>query len=200
MSAISFVTLGPAGTNHHLVASKYLAFHDIAAERLRLVGSIGGGLAEVRAGTADYLIVCAVHPEAPRAVGRYFREVFVVDTFISPSRPLAVLARREVAAPRSIGVLHPSTSDYVDLARWEHVERITDGSLHNVAHGLLEGRYDAGLVYLDYAATHPKQLRVVEELGSPDDAWLVLGRQRTFREPVLAWKHTPVAALFHQHG
>jgi hypothetical protein len=199
VAGFSFVTLGPAGTNHELVAAKYLAFHGIAAERLRLVGSVGDGLEEVRAGTADYLIVCAVHPEAPRAVGRYFREVFVVDTFISPSRPLAVLARREVAAPRSIGVLHPSTSDYVDLGRWERVERITDGSLHDVARGLLEGRTDAGLVYLDYAAAHPERLRVVEELGSPDDAWLVLGRQRTFTGPVLTWRDSPAAALYRRH-
>jgi len=196
MSAISIVTLGPDGTNHALVAAKYLAFHGLPAEALRLVATIDGGLEEVRGGTADYLIVCAVHPDAPRAVGRYFREVFVVDAFISPSRPLAVLSRTEVAVPKSIGILHPATSDYVDTTKWQRVDRITTGSLHDVAKGLLDGRYDSGLVYLSYAEAYPDRLRVDEELGSPDDAWLVLGRQRTYSHPIQAWPDSPARALF----
>jgi len=191
-----FLTLGPAGTNHALVAANYLAFHGLPADSLRLAASVAEGLDAVRAGAADYLILCAVHPQAPWAVGRHFREVFVVDSFISPSRPLAILTRTDVAHPRSIGILHPATSDYADLTRWERVDRITDGTLHDVARFLLEGRFDSGLVYLDYATTHPDQLRIDETLGSPDDAWLVLGRERTFRAPMLAWPDAPVAAQF----
>ena len=36
---------------------------------------------------------------------------------------------------------------------------------------------DSGLFYLNYAERYPGQLRVDQEIGSPDDAWLVLGRK-----------------------
>ena len=36
--------------------------------------------------------------------------MFVVDTFIPPGLPLAVLSRRDVDSPQSIGVLHPQPS------------------------------------------------------------------------------------------
>jgi hypothetical protein len=122
--------------------------------------------------------------------------VFIVDTFISPSLPLAVLTRADVDNPRSIGVLHPATTDYIDTSKWEQVTKITTGSLHTVADGLLKGRYDSGLVYLNYARRYPGQLRVDQEIGSPDDAWLVLGRKRTFAEPILAWKDGPISRQF----
>jgi hypothetical protein len=101
-----------------------------------------------------------------------------------------------VDKPRSIGVLHPATTDYIDTSKWEQVTKITTGSLHTVADGLLKGRYDSGLVYLNYAHRYPGQLRVDQEIGSPDDAWLVLGRKRTFVEPVLAWKDGPISRQF----
>ena len=124
--------------------------------------------------------------------------MFVVDTFIPPGLPLAVLSRRDVDSPQSIGVLHPSTSDYVDTGAWEEVVPITEGTLHTVAQGLLEGRYDSGLVYLDYAERHPDRLRVDRCLGSPDDAWLVLGRERAYRDPILAWPDSPAKRQFAQ--
>ena len=196
MTSVSFVTLGPSGTNHELVARKYIDFHALSDATLRLSDTATAGAQAVRDGAADYFIICAVHPDTPDIVGRLFREVFIVDTFISPSQPLAVLTRTEVKKPRSIGVLHPSTTEYIDTGKWERVTKITTGSLHTVADGLLQGRYDSGLVYLNYAHRYPDRLRVDQELGSPDDAWLVLGRKRTFTEPVLAWKDGPISKQF----
>lgn len=56
---------------------------------------------------------------------------------------------------------------------------ITSGTLHDVFDGLMARRYDSGLVYAGYAERHPELLRLDQLLGSPDDAWLVLGRERT---------------------
>ena len=196
MTSIIFSTLGPSGTNHELVARKYVDFHKLRDATLRLADTATAGVEAVRDGVADYFILCAVHPDTPNLVGRFFREVFIVDTFISPSLPLAVLTRADVDKPRSIGVLHPATTDYIDTSKWEQVTKITTGSLHTVADGLLKGRYDSGLVYLNYAHRYPGQLRVDQEIGSPDDAWLVLGRKRTFVDPILAWKDGPISTQF----
>ena len=196
MTSVIFITLGPAGTNHEFVARKYIGFHQLSKATLRLSDTATAGAEAVRDGAADYLIVCAVHPDTPDIVGRFFREVFIVDTFISPSLPLAVLTRADVKKPRSIGVLHPSTTEYIDTSKWDVVSKITTGSLHTVADGLLEGRYDSGLVYLNYAHRYPRELRIDQEIGSPDDAWLVLGRKRTFADPILAWKDAPITKQF----
>jgi hypothetical protein len=196
MTSIIFATLGPSGTNHAFVAQKYIDFHELSEATLRLSDTATTGVEAVRDEVADYFIICAVHPDTPNIVGRFFREVFIVDTFISPSLPLAVLTRADVGKPRSIGVLHPATTEYIDTSKWEWVSKITTGSLHTVADGLLKGQYDSGLVYLNYAQRYPGQLRVDQEIGSPDDAWLVLGRKRTFADPILAWKDGPISTQF----
>jgi hypothetical protein len=196
MTSIIFATLGPSGTNHAFVAQKYIDFHELSEATLRLSDTATTGVEAVRYEVADYFIICAVHPDTPNIVGRFFREVFIVDTFISPSLPLAVLTRADVTTPRSIGVLHPATTEYVDTSKWERVCKITAGSLHTVADGLLQGQYDSGLVYLNYAHRFPGQLRVDQEIGSPDDAWLVLGRKRTFTNLILAWKDSPISTQF----
>jgi hypothetical protein len=196
MTSIIFATLGPSGTNHAFVAQKYIDFHELSEATLRLSDTATTGVEAVRDEVADYFIICAVHPDTPNIVGRFFREVFIVDTFISPSLPLAVLTRADVTTPRSIGVLHPATTEYVDTSKWERVCKITAGSLHTVADGLLQGQYDSGLVYLNYAHRFPGQLRVDQEIGSPDDAWLVLGRKRTFTNLILAWKDSPISTQF----
>ena len=196
MKTPRFATLGPAGTNHEYVALKYLAFHALDGAPLRLAASVEEIIDDLRAHRVDYGILCAVHPQTPRAVGRHYREIFVVDTFVSPSLPLAVLARSDVANPRSIGLLHPSTTDYVDGSMWERRELITSGTLHAIADGLVAGRYDAAVTYSSYLERCPNQLRLLQELGSPDDAWLVLGRERTFTEPLLANADAPIVKQF----
>jgi hypothetical protein len=43
-----------------------------------------------------------------------------VAVFIYPTKALAVLSRREVEQPRTLGLV-PATSGYVDLPRWDEV-------------------------------------------------------------------------------
>lgn len=197
MSQIIFTTLGPPGTNHEFVTRKYLSFHGLTATAdLQLTANVDEASEQIRTGAADYFVLCSVHPDASRAVGRHYREMFVVDSFISPSLPLAVLTRAGIEHPTSIGVLHPSTTYYIDASKWDRVVHITTGTLHTVANGLLAGTYNSALVYRTYSDRFPGRLRVDQELGSPDDAWLVLGRERTFFEPVQAWRDAPVARQF----
>jgi hypothetical protein len=198
---VTFTTLGPPGTNHEFVTRKYLGFHGLTATAdLQLSASVDEAVDRIRSGTTHYFVLCSVHPDTPRVVGRHYREMFVVDSFISPSLPLAVLTRADIEHPTSIGVLHPSTTDYIDASKWDRVVHITTGTLHTVAEGLLAGRYDSGLVYRNYADRFPGRLRVDQDLGSPDDAWLVLGRERTFSEPVQAWRDAPIARQFARIG
>ena len=51
---------------------------------------------------------------------QYWDEVFVVDTFIYPTKALAVLSRREVERPRTLGLV-PATAGYIDADEWDEI-------------------------------------------------------------------------------
>jgi hypothetical protein len=172
----TFVTMGP-GTNHELVSRKYLAFHGLPTAALSFVSEPWDGARLVLDGRVDYLILCSVHPDAPTITGRHFRELFIVDTFISSSKPLAILTRREVANPRRLGIFAP-TRDYADTSKWSEVVVEAERSLVQIWQRLLAGEYDSALVYLEYAEGHANRVVVDQVIGSPDDAWLVFGRER----------------------
>jgi hypothetical protein len=187
-----FATLGPAGTNHELVTQRYIDFHGIADARIELVLSFDDALERLVAGTVDHIVQVSVHPEAAMTVAKYRDRVFVIDVFIAPSRPLAVLTRAHVEKPLSLG-LQMATKGYVDTSRWATL--IPAISIPTVADGLLAGAFDSGITALDVAERYPGQFRVDEVIGSVDDAWLVFGRVRTCTADILAWRESPAAAL-----
>jgi len=79
---VRMATLGPAGTNHELVARRFLDFHGAGTGELRLVGSFSEAIALLRSGEVDAVLQCAVHPDAPQTLGANFRDVFAIDCFI----------------------------------------------------------------------------------------------------------------------
>ena len=181
---VRMATLGPAGTNHELVARRYLDFHGAATSGLRLVGAFREAVALLKSGEVDVVLQCAVHPDAPHTLGANFRDIFAIDCFISDSRPLAILTRTDVAEPQSIGLVMPATESYADLRRWKTKHPYT--SIPLAFADLLAGRIDSALVYRDQADAHPGLLRVDEEIGSPDDVWIVYGRERALGGGLLA--------------
>lgn len=191
ITSLVFATLGPEGTNHALVTRRYLAFHGIAEQaRVALFADFPGAFAAMARGEVDHIVMCAVHPDTTAMVGQHWRAAPIVDTFIAPGVPLAVLTRKDVAQPRSLG-LQPATLRYVDAGRWEH--HIAEPTIVAVADGLLAGRYDSGIAALSVAERHGDILRVDEVVGTPDDAWLVFGRERTCSGDLLAWRESPMA-------
>ena len=136
-----------------------------------------------------------MHPAAAEIVakGHFEHGIRVVDTFVSPSRPLAVLTGAGVSTPRSLG-LQPATRDYLDTSRWEIL--VPERSIMTVAEGLLAGRYDSGVTALSIAESHPGQFRVEQELGSVDDPWMVYGRRRVTEDGLVLWPGSPVSRFF----
>lgn len=170
-----FVTIGPH-TNHDFVARLYLAFHGIPEQSLAFVADGRAGAARVLDGEADYLVLCSVHPQAAEITGRYFTSLFIVDTFISSSKPLAIVRRRG-RPRRCLGVFAP-TLPYIDESAWPEICVETEGSIVQVSAHLLAGKYDAALVYRDFVEGDPEHFELDRVIGSPDDAWLVFGRER----------------------
>ncbi len=190
-----FLTLGPAGTNHELVTRNYLAFRGLAQATIRLIDDFFEGLVLMALGDADFMVQVAVHPDCADVVAaaHFQHRIYVVDTFISPSKPLGILTRIGVDTVRSIGV-QPATTRYADLSRWS--QQVPVPSIARIAEGLLNNEYDSGLTTLELAQQYPDRFRVDARIGTVDDPWIVLGKQRVCAEGLVAWPDSPVVAQF----
>jgi hypothetical protein len=193
-----FATLGPEGTNHERVTESYIRFHGIQNASVKLLPDFQGAKAGLLGGKYDFIVQCAVHPSTPETMGSNFHDMFAADCFISRSKELAVLTRKAVNHPRSIGLLAPATESYIDCSRWER--RVYGQSLPLIFQGLLRGEYDSALVYLEYADQYPDVVQVDQVIGSPDDVWIVYAREQTSGGRLLAWKESPITKLFNEKG
>ena len=123
---------------------------------------------------------------------KYWTEVWVVDTFIYPTKHLVLLSRREVERPRSLGIV-PATKGYVDLSQWEEVIDVASKPI--VAEELLRRRYDSGLTHMEHVEEHADELRLDLDIGEIDTTWVVYGKQKRFQGEVIG---IPSAELFRQ--
>ena len=187
-----FATLGPSGSNHQFVTERYIALHSLPA-RVELVLDFDIALDLLLARRVDHIVQVAVHPATASTTARHYKRVFVIDAFVSSSRPLGVISRKDVARPRSLG-LQPATREYVDTSHWD--EFVSETSIASVAAGLLDGRFDSGIAALELAEQYPDLLRVDKEIGAIDDAWLVYGVEPVTNGGIVAWLNSPAAALF----
>ncbi len=186
-----FVTLGPPGTNHEMVTRNYLSFRGLDGATVELADDFRDGLAMMAAARADFMVQAAVHPDSADivATARFAHGIHVVDTFISPSKALGILSRKDVETPKTLA-LQPATRRYADLDRWE--KPVPVRSIVSVAEGLLDGTYDSGLTALELADQHPDLLRVDVRIGTVDDPWLVFGKRRVSGGTLVAWPSAPV--------
>jgi hypothetical protein len=176
------ITLGPTGTCHERATVEYMRFQGVDDFEVDFIADFFDGLERIRGRDDAFLIQCSAHPLVHKITERHWSEVFVVDTFIYPTKSLAVLSRREVERPRTLGLV-PATAGYIDAADWEEIVDVQSKPI--VAEELLAGRYDAGLTHLEHAVLHPDELRVDLEIGEIDTTWVVYGTRKRFAGEVI---------------
>ncbi|HEX3609491.1 MAG TPA: hypothetical protein VHU14_07490 [Solirubrobacterales bacterium] len=179
---VTLVTLGPQGTCHERAVQRYLAFQGVDEYRIVLTTDLFAGLEMVREQPNTFLVQCSAHPKVHEITEKYWTEVFVVDTFIYPTKHLVVLSRREVEKPRSIGIV-PATKGYVDLSQWEEVIDVVSKPV--VGEGLLRGDYDSGLTHMEHVEDHADELRLDLDIGEIDTTWVVYGSEKRFKGEVI---------------
>jgi hypothetical protein len=141
------------------------------------------------------MVQVAVHPDCASIVadGHFKHGIRVIDTFVSPSKELAILTQRDVAKPSTLA-LQPATQQYADTNAWD--ELIHESSISTIAQGLLERKYDSGLTTLELAAKHPDRFRVDAQIGTVDDPWLVYGKNGVCNGKLSAWPLSPATVQF----
>jgi hypothetical protein len=187
---ITLVTLGPAGTCHERAAVEYMGFQGVEDFEIELIGDFFDGLERIRGRDDAFLIQCSAHPKVHEITETHWTEVFVVDTFIYPTKALAVLARREAERPRTLGLV-PATAGYIDRGEWDEIVDVQSKPI--VAEELLAGRYEAGLTHLEHLERHPDELRLELEIGEIDTTWVVYGTSKRFAGEVIG---IPSAELY----
>jgi hypothetical protein len=175
---ITFVTLGPEGTCHERAVRRYAEFQGIENCELDFITDFFAGLERIRGREDAFLVQCSAHPLVHKITERYWTEVFVVDTFIYPTKHLVLLSRREVEKPRSLGIV-PATKGYVDLSRWEEIVDVASKPI--VGAGLLRGEYDSGLTHMEHFEEHSDELRLDLDIGEIDTTWVVYGTGKRFQ-------------------
>jgi hypothetical protein len=181
-----FITLGPTGTCHENALLHYLDFQGIDEFELILVEDLLAAIEQVRDTPQTFLVQCSAHVQVHLVTERYHEDVFVIDTFLYPTKELALLVRTDVEHPQSLGIVS-ATRGYMDLEPWATV--IDEPSKPVVARHLLAGQYDAGLTHLHHAHEHPERLRIEEIYGAVDTTWVVYGQNKRFRGDVIAQRN-----------
>jgi hypothetical protein len=194
-SKITFVTLGPAGTCHERAVRRYGDFQGVRSYELEFIADFFDGLEAIRGRDDAFLVQCSAHPLVHAITEKYWTEVFVVDTFIYPTKHLVLLSRRDVEKPLTVGIV-PATKGYVDLSRWDEVIDVSSKPI--VAEGLLRGDYDSGLTHMEHVEEHADELRLDLDIGEIDTTWVVYGTTKRCRGEVIG---IPSAELFtHQRS
>ncbi len=184
------ITLGPQGTCHERAVKRYMEFQGVEDYGIVLITDFFVGLDLLRETPNAFLVQCSAHPKVHEITEKYWTEVFVVDTFIYPTKHLVLLSRREVEKPRSLGIV-PATKGYVDLSRWETIVDVASKPI--VAEGLLRGEYDSGLTHMEHVEEHADELRLDLDIGEIDTTWVVYGHEKRFKGEVIG---IPSAHLF----
>lgn len=179
---IKLVTLGPTGTCHERAVIRYLEFQGITDYEIEFIADFMDGLERIRGRENAFLVQCSAHPRVHEVTERYWREVFVVDTFIYPTKHLVVLTRRDVGSPRSLGIV-PATKGYVDLSQWDEIIDVVSKPV--VGEELLAGRYDSGLTHIEHFEEHQDELRLDLDIGEIDTTWVVYGTRKRFQGEVI---------------
>lgn len=143
-----------------------------------LLAAIGG----LREEQNTFLVQCSAHVQVHLVTERYHTDVFVIDTFIYPTKELGLLLRNDVGEHKSLGIVS-ATRGYLDLSRFETI--VDQPSKPVVARNLLAGEFDAGLTHVHYVEEHPEELRLVEYDGAVDTTWVVYGAHKRFRGAVI---------------
>jgi hypothetical protein len=184
MASPTFITLGPSGTCHENALRHYLEYQRITDARIVLVEDLlEEGLEMLRGKPNTFLVQCSAHVQVHLVTERYHEEVFVIDTFLYPTKELALLIRTEVDEPKSLGIVS-ATRGYTDLGRFETI--VDEPSKPVVARKLLAGEYEAGLTHLHHAHEHPEALRIEAIYGAVDTTWVVYGTQKRFKGEIIA--------------
>lgn len=188
---LTFATLGPEDSDHEFALRQYLAAHGVdPAASVSLFEDFYAGaraMAELR---VDYMLQGAFHPSAAEFFENHPSPMYVVDAFVAPGRPLALVQARDAPANDN-RVAVPGDVRCQIGARWNDI--VPEPTVLTVQEGLMAERYAGGVVRMSFALAHASRWRLLEPIGPSCTAWIVYGRVRVDRGEAVVWRDSPIA-------
>src|ERR1041384_6363988 len=89
---VTVITLGPEGPCHERAVQGYLDFQGVQEYEIVLITDFFDGLEILRETPGAFLVQCSAHPKVHEITEKYWTEIFVVDTFIFPTKHLVLLS------------------------------------------------------------------------------------------------------------
>lgn len=178
-----FYTLGPPGSCHAHALGEYLRFQGVKDAQTVFVNNLQAAAAQAVTDGDAYLLQCSAHLDVHEVTERFRLTLPVVDTFILPTQPLALVKRRGVEAPRSIG-LPRAALGYITPDDWDEI--VFETTKPVVSEKLLAGAYDAGIAYIRTATENPDRVEIVQEIGEVVTTWILYGPRPRYRGRIIA--------------
>lgn len=172
---MKFYTLGPEGSCHEHVTKNYISKKNIDHYEIILFDDILEAADSLTNATEGYLIQCSAHLQVHIITEKYLGELFVIDAFVAPTQPLAILKRKDISEPSTLGIPEPALG-YINNKDWNEIILVSTKPV--VARNLLLGKYDAGFAYQHNAVEHPDKLEIMYGIGEVDTAWVVYGKNQ----------------------
>jgi len=180
---VRIYTLGPARSCHHHATLKYLEFQGIEVHDIILVDDLVSAAGEAADRGDSYVLQRSAHLNVHLVTEKFRDRLQVVDTFILPTQSIALVKRKDVKEPRTLGLPEP-TVGYIDPKAWNKLNFETTKPV--VEKKLLEGVYDAGVAYSRSALEHPDKLEIVQEIGEVVTTWLLYGPRPRYSGTIIA--------------
>lgn len=177
MSFERIYTLGPEGSCHQNAARAYLAHFGFSADICLVSDIFVGAEAVLRDAGSSALVQCSAHLTVHLVTEKYLGRLHVNDTYIYPTQPMALLKRRSVKKPRSLGIPEPAMG-YINPEDWDEI--VFESTKPVVTANLLAGKYDAGFAYIRDAENHPDQLEICKAVGEVVTTWIVYSKEARF--------------------
>lgn len=180
---IIFCTLGPEGTCHDNAVKNFAKYNNITEYCIEYVNNFTEAAELMKNSKVDFIIQNCAHPQVYELNERYRREIFVVDSFIFPTKEMGILKRKDSNGDKTLGLM-PATKGYINLNEWDNLIYETANPI--VGQNLIRGKYNFGITFIEYTKTHSNILEVYEDFGGPvDTAWIVYGKERKFQREAI---------------
>lgn len=189
---IVFATLGPEGTCHDYVLMNYLNYQGIAEiAEIKYFSDFNQGLALLEEGKTDFVMQCSAHPEVHLFMEHDPENLPVVDTFMFPTKPLALLKRVDCENNKKVSLgLVPAGAGYLQDILHEFEVIAPYGSKPLVGEALQNGEVMYGFTQEEYAYSSDTDLEIVRKFGAVVATWIIYGKTKRFAGKLLGNKIT----------
>jgi hypothetical protein len=180
---MKFYTLGPTGSCHENALKAYLEFQGVTNAEIVLGDDLVQAAEAAVLEEDAYVLQCSAHLNVHVVTERFLGRLHVVDTFILPTKPIALVKRRDVENPKRLGLPEP-TLGYINPSDWD--ELVLETTKPVVEKNLLQGKYDAGIAYVSSAEEHPEHIEIMKAIGEVVTTWIVYGRRKRYAGQIIA--------------